>query len=285
MPLPIPVVAALATGGAGLISSIGNMFSTSSQNNAQRRWNERMYNLQRQHALEDWQRQAQYQSPEEQMRRYKEAGLNPNLIYNQTQNSPTVRTTDVKSWNPTAPQIDVNTIGDAINQYFNVQRFNNEMETSLKHRQLLDEQIKLTQNKALTELEQPDYLRTKKYTEIEKKFNLAFQTDYAQQTQDLNKKMLQYRNDLLQAQYQQAIEYTKAAKDKNIREEEKQSYSIYGMKLKNMYQEWLNETEHAKKQKIEQEIKNLIQKEESQKFDNSTKPLDKALKFIGTFKR
>lgn len=48
----------------------------------------------RQNALADWNRQNAYNSPEQQMRRFQEAGLNPNLIYKQTNEAAPIRSTD-----------------------------------------------------------------------------------------------------------------------------------------------------------------------------------------------
>ena len=104
----------------GIISNIiGGLFSTANTNSAnnanarqaaaQRKWqteeNERAYqrnrelaeqqnNLnveqwyrERQAALEDWNRENAYNSPAAQMQRYRDAGLNPNLIYGQSNTS------------------------------------------------------------------------------------------------------------------------------------------------------------------------------------------------------
>lgn len=46
-----------------------------------RKWNEKMYERQRQDALADWERQNEYNHPSAQMARLREAGLNPNLVY------------------------------------------------------------------------------------------------------------------------------------------------------------------------------------------------------------
>lgn len=95
----IPIAAAAIQAG----SSIAGAAAQSSMNKATREWNERMYAMQRNDALIDWNRQNEYNSPAAQMERFKAAGLNPNLIYGQTNEAPAVRSTDVKSWNPTAP--------------------------------------------------------------------------------------------------------------------------------------------------------------------------------------
>ena len=76
-----PVTASLAIAGTQLASQGINAFSTSSMNRKTREWNEAMYQKQRQDALDDWNRQTLYNSPIEQMKRLKEAGLNPNLVY------------------------------------------------------------------------------------------------------------------------------------------------------------------------------------------------------------
>lgn len=74
-----PISATIA--GASIASSIGNTFAQGRMNKKTREWNEKMYNLQRADALADWQRQNAYNSPAAQMERFKQAGLNPNLIY------------------------------------------------------------------------------------------------------------------------------------------------------------------------------------------------------------
>lgn len=110
MPLTLPVASLLT----GIIGAGANTISTISTNNAQRRWNEAMYNRQREDALADWARTNQYNSPLAQMQRFKEAGLNPNLIYGQTNMAQPVRSTDAKSWNPQAPAFN---LGQIVDQY------------------------------------------------------------------------------------------------------------------------------------------------------------------------
>jgi len=48
----------------------------------------------RKNALQDWNRVNLYNAPKQQMQRYQEAGLNPNLIYGQQNNAPAIRSTD-----------------------------------------------------------------------------------------------------------------------------------------------------------------------------------------------
>jgi hypothetical protein len=67
----------------------------------------------RKNALEDWNRMNAYNSPAEQMKRYKEAGLNPNLIYGQTNTAAPVRSTDYVAPELKADALDM--MGKAVN--------------------------------------------------------------------------------------------------------------------------------------------------------------------------
>lgn len=86
-----------------------NSLATATTNRATRKWNEKMYAKQREDSLADWTRQNEYNSPQAQMKRLQEGGLNPNLVYGNGADATAgpVRSTDVKSWNPSAPQINI----------------------------------------------------------------------------------------------------------------------------------------------------------------------------------
>ena len=62
----------LLAGAAALGSTLANAFSSSNQNKKNREWQEKMWNMNN-----------EYNSPIMQMQRFKEAGLNPHLIYGQ----------------------------------------------------------------------------------------------------------------------------------------------------------------------------------------------------------
>lgn len=62
-----------------------------------------MYAQQRKDSLADWNMQNAYNSPSAQMARYKAAGLNPNLIYGQSNVAAPVRSSSPGSWSPSAP--------------------------------------------------------------------------------------------------------------------------------------------------------------------------------------
>lgn len=102
--MPFPVAAAIVAGSSLLGTGI-NAASQGSMNKKTRKWNEKQYQLQRENALSDWHMQNDYNSPAAQMQRFKDAGLNPHLIYGQGNpgNAESVVGTDIKSWQPDAP--------------------------------------------------------------------------------------------------------------------------------------------------------------------------------------
>lgn len=107
--------------GGSILGAGINAGAQGSMNKKTREWNEKMYNLQRENALADWNMQNQYNSPEQQMARLKAAGLNPNLVYGNgatATSSSMPRGTEAKSWQPKAPQFDV---GSTIGAYQDVQ--------------------------------------------------------------------------------------------------------------------------------------------------------------------
>lgn len=108
-------------------ASIWNAFTQGKTNRQQRSYEMDMYNRQRQDAIEDFNRQwsleTQYNSPSATMQRYKDAGLNPNLIYgsNQVYNPPAVRSSSAGQWNPKAPQIDGSSLGSTFMNIYDAQ--------------------------------------------------------------------------------------------------------------------------------------------------------------------
>jgi ribosomal protein L25 (general stress protein Ctc) len=106
--------AAVIAAGANLLGQGLNYAATANINESTQKWNEKMYGQQRMDALADWMRQNEYNSPSEQMRRLREAGLNPHLVYGGGANSISqpIRSTDAKSWNPQVPQIDLASVAN-----------------------------------------------------------------------------------------------------------------------------------------------------------------------------
>jgi len=99
---------------------------------------------QREWALSDWDKVNSYNSPSQQMQRYKEAGLNPNLIYGSAQNSPSAM---VKATTQGAARADAGgiiagqqqltgAISGAVNAYMGMKSLEND--TNLKNAQILN---------------------------------------------------------------------------------------------------------------------------------------------------
>lgn len=124
MPIPVPIMAAMITGGAGLAAQGINVANQTGWNKKQAAWNEKMWAWQREAALADMMYQNEYNSPVEQMKRLRQAGLNPNLVYGNggaiTQ-AAGIRSSDTKQWSPHAPQIDPRFVGETIGTYYDTQ--------------------------------------------------------------------------------------------------------------------------------------------------------------------
>lgn len=122
MPIPLALAAAGITAGAQLGSNLFNAISTNKTNQRQLDYNRELYDKQRADALADWNMQNAYNSPSQQMQRYKEAGLNPNLVYGQMTNSPVVRSTDAKAPDFVAPRLDLNGVGNSLSMYYDLKQ-------------------------------------------------------------------------------------------------------------------------------------------------------------------
>lgn len=98
--MPIdPITAGLGSQG---INAIANIFT----NNQNRGWDIAWDRINRNRALKDWNMVNEYNSPQAQMQRFKDAKLNPNLIYGQGTESSPVRATQQSSSPAVAPRFD-----------------------------------------------------------------------------------------------------------------------------------------------------------------------------------
>lgn len=136
--MPLPLIP-LITAGASLAGNIANAISTKQTNQRQQDYNAQMYDRQRADALADWNMQNAYNSPSQQMQRFKEAGLNPNLIYGQMTNSPVVRSTDMKTPDFVAPKI--GDLGSTLSKYFETRQQDLTIKNQEKALQLADANI------------------------------------------------------------------------------------------------------------------------------------------------
>lgn len=117
--MPGPLVVPLIAAGANLAGQGINALTQGRMNRKMRQFTEHMYDRQRADALADWQREVDYNDPSAQMLRFAKAGLNPNLVYGDMQNSPSVRSSQVQSWNPQPVSFDLGGAArEGIDAYF-----------------------------------------------------------------------------------------------------------------------------------------------------------------------
>lgn len=150
------------TGGSGGISGAGtgwiglgvqalgtaaNIYYQNKMNKEMQRWNEEQYGVQRNDALDDWYRNASYNSPQAQMERFKAAGLNTNLIYGNgaaAGDAPVTRGTDIKAWNPSTPDYSKMS-GDLLGAYQNYALMDEQVRNMQQQRKNMevDNQLKI----------------------------------------------------------------------------------------------------------------------------------------------
>lgn len=159
--MPITAAAAALIGsGINTAGQIGSGIMQGVQNRANRKFTEKMYNRQRSDALTDRDFENSYNSPAAQMKRLKEAGLNPNLVYDNggaAAASANARGATSTSADTSAPKIDTSGIADSMFKYFDI------LQTQA--------QTNLTQAQAHTQEEQQNLMRAQTagaYTNIDK---------------------------------------------------------------------------------------------------------------------
>lgn len=106
------VSAALIYGGTQLAAGGASMAATAKLNKKNRRWQERMYNIQRDDEKIRRNEINEYNSPANQMQRFKDAGLNPHLIVGQTNTSAPAQGSDIPSVSGQTP-VDMSFLAEA----------------------------------------------------------------------------------------------------------------------------------------------------------------------------
>lgn len=144
---PLSLAAGLI-GGANAAGSILNPIMQGIQNKKNRKWAEKMYNLQRTHALQDWNMQNEYNSPTAQMARLKSAGLNPHLVYGDgtvANSSSAPRSADSPNYQGEAPVFDPRGLMSFVDVAAKEAQTNN----TEKALELMDKEMKLKDLEAL----------------------------------------------------------------------------------------------------------------------------------------
>lgn len=147
-----PGIGAAISGASNIASGvIGQIFA---KKNSERQLSQQkeLQNYQYSQDVDMWNKQNAYNSPLQQMERYKEAGLNPNLIYGSGSSAGNAAT--MPKYNaPTAPMRENSKIqtGDMIQQYQNIQMQQKQID-------LVESQIKNTDAQSTAQIIQNKYL-------------------------------------------------------------------------------------------------------------------------------
>lgn len=123
MALPALIPAAVSAVG----SFFGSLFGANKQdkiNQEQMQFSREMYERQRQDNLFDYNMQNEYNSPVNVMKRLREAGLNPNMVYGHGQavaQAAPLKGADSPKWNPTARAVDPGAaLNTGLNMYMDI---------------------------------------------------------------------------------------------------------------------------------------------------------------------
>jgi hypothetical protein len=255
------ISAALIAGGAALAGTAGNTVAQGKMNRKTRKWAEKEREINRQYALQDYATMNEYNSPRAQMARFKEAGLNPNLIYGQQNEGATVRSTDQAKWNPESPNFDLGSAASAGLSAYNDTR-------------MRDAQIDLIAKQGAVQVQEAMLKAASTAQTAAQTAKTTFET---QQAQSLSKISLQ----AAEAGVQKLLTDTAATvqqmdinKQKNLREAITQEQSL----REGLLRMARLDVENAK---TAQEIKNAKQTLKNLETDNELKKADLKLKEKG----
>lgn len=157
--MPAPLIGALIAAGSTLASSGINAMAQGKMNRRTMRYNKEMYKQQRADALADWTMMNEYNSPAAQMLRFQDAGLNPNLIYGQTNEAPAVKSPDVKSWDPKTVDFDLGG-AQGVAAFQDARIKNATIDNLEKQREIMVEDAKLKAAQTLKTMADTDHTRT-----------------------------------------------------------------------------------------------------------------------------
>jgi len=286
--------AGLAAAGQIGLGAINSIFTRDAEKR-QQNYNQRVYERNRNDALSDWNMQNEYNSPEAQMRRFKEAGLNPNLIYGSGTSSPSspIKQSESGSFQATPMKIDQGAIGDSINTYYNVQKQQAEID-NMKTANEVMEKNKLLMDQRISSTMWDSYLKSIGYTQktldydIKKAQSPALKwmpqthldnlvkegkiKDADLQTKNMYNK---FQSQLLQSQLTTQL-WNQRKNQQDITESksllpgkmDKLHAEVYNTKMSSLLKEYQSATESAKREKVFAEINNLLEKRKILEKDN-----------------
>lgn len=142
----IPLAAAGIGAAAGAYSSWRNRRKQKEQNEADRQHELEVLEKQREWSLSDWDKQNAYNSPEEQMNRLRQAGLNPHLVYGKGADNTAAAINQTKSTPSSKPapfMAPLNTSGiqNAILQHAQIKQMSAQTDNLYEQNQLLQKEM------------------------------------------------------------------------------------------------------------------------------------------------
>ncbi|QXP07950.1 MAG: DNA pilot protein [Arizlama microvirus] len=159
MPVDPSIIVAGAQAATTLATTGANAYSTGKTNRKSREYNKEMYERQKYDNDVRWERQNEYNSPLNQMKRLKAAGLNPNLVYGQgavANSAQQAKSADVQSYNPKAPEFDINALSGLAGKYYDIKNQPLQTDNLKKQNAVLDEEVNLKKAQALNTLSHTD---------------------------------------------------------------------------------------------------------------------------------
>lgn len=133
---------------AAIGAQVYNTSSQAKSNRKSRKFAREENEKARQFALDDWNRTNAYNSPAAQMQRYKEAGLNPNLIYGQTNTADAVSSYKANPYQEQAPTFDSSPLVQGASLYYDNQIKRQTVENAAAQKALIEAQTKAALSQA-----------------------------------------------------------------------------------------------------------------------------------------
>lgn len=224
MGLPALAIPAIVAAGGALLGQGANIAMQAGTNKKNREFAKDQYNLERQHALEDWHRNNLYNTPAMQMQRFRDAGLNPHLIYSKGNPGNAAMVRGVQKTIPpgTAPKMEPGAVSKAglaayqtilQGQQIKAQTNNTEMQADLIAANIAktlaeasaaatDAEVKAaTKDAAIAAAKLSNWKTSAEISNLHKRTDLTKeQTKQIQETLELNKELLESKRKLTDAQ-------------------------------------------------------------------------------------
>ena len=281
--LPALAIVGIATAVASLVGGLAisssNRKAQKKQNQADREFTEYMYNLERKDAQKDWDTQNAYNSPEEQMNRLRQAGLNPNLVYGKGADNTAmaIRSVNHQKFNQQAPQSDSNAImhgidtaGSQLGQYYDVKR------TQAQTDNLNEQKNLMTKEALLTEAKTANTISSTATTDFQRKQALELHDNVI--------KKAQLDNDLQERNIKKLDQQMVIDMDRNDRERLKNAVDVQATLQSILESKSRVATNEVQRKQIDKQIELLKYTQENTILDGKMKAIDVQLAKSGIYR-